>query len=64
MDQRPVIPVAQLVYPVRAPYQDQDDGRRQEYHEQLEIRRQWVLPLLGLLCSPLRFRVADCELYG
>ena len=64
MDQRSVVPITQLVYPVRAPYQDQDDCRRQKHHKHLEARWQWILPLLNPLCSPLRFYVADCELYS
>ena len=64
MDQRSVIPVAQLVYPVRAPYQDQDDCRRQKHHEYLEACWQWGLALLNPSGSPLRSYVADCEFYS
>ena len=64
MDQGSVIPIAQLVYPVRASYQDQGDCRCQKYHEHLEGRRQWFLPLLDPLRSPLCSYIADCELYA
>ena len=60
MDQWSIIPITQLVYPVRAPDQDQDDCRRQKHHEHLEARWQWCLALL----NPLRSHVADCKLYS
>ena len=58
MDQRAIVPITQLVDPVRAPYQNEGDCQRQEYHKHLEPRRQWRL----LSLTPPRFRVADGEL--
>ena len=58
MDQRPIIPITQLINPVRASYQDECDCKGQKHEEDLEPSRQY--PFLCL--SALRSNVPESEL--
>ena len=63
MDQRPIIPIPQLINTIHAPHQYEHNSQRHERHKHLKRRRQRRLPRSLSLAPPIPKRIVRCQGY-